>query len=136
MKAYIVSIAAIALAAGCQSSSTGATETADAEPDIRQGEEVNRVCFNNQIRNWRENDRKSVIVEKGVRDEYKLDLIGTCDPRDAFLSIGLVSRGGMSCLTRGDTLVTDDDFGGSCSIRRIYEWNEDAGEADAESEPS
>lgn len=135
MKTVIASTAAILLAAACQSAGTAdtaqdgdSTEIANAEPDVRQGEEVDRICFSSQIRNWRELDRKSVIVEKGVRDEYKLELIGTCDPSNAFMSIGLVSRGGMSCLSRGDRLVTDDSFGGSCSIRRIYEWHEDAAE--------
>jgi hypothetical protein len=41
-----------------------------------------------------------VIVEVGVRDEYKLDLIGACRARGRFhVEIGLVSRfGGGSCL--------------------------------------
>lgn len=107
-------------------------EVAEAKPDPRQGEEVNNICFTQQIRNWRELDNRSVIVEANVRDEYKLDLIGTCQPRDAFLNIGLISRGGGSCLSRGDTLVTDSRFNeGSCSIRRIYKWNKDAGQAEA-----
>jgi hypothetical protein len=106
-------------------------EVAEAKPDPRQGEEVNNICFTQQIRNWRELDNRSVIVEANVRDEYKLDLIGTCQPRDAFLNIGLISRGGSSCLSRGDTLVTDSRFNvGSCSIRRIYKWNKDAGQAE------
>jgi hypothetical protein len=117
------------LAAAC---TTPATETADATPDPRQGKEVRQICFNQQIRNWRENDRRSIIVEKGVSEEYKLDLVGTCQPGDAFLRIGLVSRvGAGTCLSSGDRLVTDADYDGSCSIRRIYEWNKDAGAATA-----
>lgn len=112
-------------AAGC---TTPLADTADATPDPRQGAEVRNICFQSQIRNWRENDRRSVIVEVGVRDEYKLDLIGACDPGDAFMNIGLVSRGGGSCLSTGDQLVTDSRYNdGSCSIRRIYEWHKDAG---------
>jgi hypothetical protein len=101
---------------------------ADAKPDPRQGEEVRRICFTQQIRNWRENDRDSVIVEVGTRDEYKLELIGTCQPQDAFTSIGLISGvGGGSCLSWGDKLVTDARYNdGSCMIRRIYKWNKDA----------
>lgn len=138
MKTYFLMSAAVLFAAACQSpagetdQSSETAELTEAEPDIRQGAEVNRICFRSQIRGWREHDRRSVIVEKGVREEFKLDLIGTCDPRDAFLSIGLVSTGGLSCLQRGDRLVTDDSFGGRCSIRRIYEWDEDAGEEVAE----
>lgn len=128
MKSYILAGAAVLMAAACQSPAGTDSEMADAEPDIRQGEEVSQICFSGQIRNWRENDRKSVIVEKTHNDEYKLDLIGTCDPTQAFTTVGLVTRGASSCLSRGDRLVTDENFGGSCSIRRIYKWNEDAGE--------
>lgn len=128
MKSYILAGAAVLMAAACQSSAGTDSEMADAEPDIRQGEEVSQICFNSQIRNWRELDRKSVIVEKNFNEEYKLDLIGTCDPTQAFTTVGLVTRGASSCLSRGDRLVTDEQFGGSCSIRRIYKWNKDAGE--------
>jgi hypothetical protein len=125
----LAAAAVAALFAGC---TTPPTEMADAKPDPRQGEEVRQICFTSQIRNWRENDNRSVIVEARVRDEYKLELIGTCQPRDAFTSIGLVSRGGGSCLSTGDTLITDARYNdGSCSIRRIYKWNKDAGVAQA-----
>ena len=126
---FILAACAAILMAGC---STPA-EQADATPDPRQGEEVRNVCFTQQIRNWRELDNRSVIVEVGVRDEYKLDLMGTCQPSDAFMSIGLVSRvGGGSCLSPGDKLVTDARYNdGSCSIRRIYKWNKDAAKAPA-----
>ncbi len=128
-KKFAIACSSVLLAAAC---TTPATETAEAKPDPRQGAEVRQICFNQQIRNWRENDRRSIIVEKGVNEEYKLDLIGTCEPDDAFLRIGLVSRvGGGTCLSSGDKLVTDSDIGGSCSIRRIYEWNKDAGAATA-----
>ncbi len=122
---YIVAASAAALfSAAC---TTPPAQMADAEPDPRQGEEVRNICFQSQIRNWRQLDNKSVIVEVGVHDEYKLELIGTCQPNDAFLQIGLVSRSGSSCLSTGDKLVTDARYNdGSCSIRRIYKWNEDA----------
>jgi hypothetical protein len=128
---YVLAAASSAFLIGA--CSTPATkDVADAKPDPRQGKEVRQICFNQQIRNWRENDNKSVIVEKGVRDEYKLELIGACQPQDAFLSIGLISRvGGGSCLSSGDKLVTDSRFDGSCSIRRIYEWHKDAGKETA-----
>jgi len=100
------------------------TKTADIKPDPRQGKEVKQICFSQQIRNWRENGSKSVIVEKGVHDEYKLDLIGTCEPDQAFLNIGFRSRGGGSCLSWGDQLQTDARFDGSCMISKIYEWHE------------
>lgn len=120
----LMAAAAAMLMAGC---ATPPAQEADTKPDPRQGEEVRNVCFSSQIRNWRELDNRSVIVEVGVKDEYKLELLGTCQPRDAFMSIGLVSRGGSSCLSTGDTLVTDSRYSdGTCSIRRIYKWNKDA----------
>jgi hypothetical protein len=129
MRYLVAACASALLAAAC---TTPPTETAEAKPDPRQGKEVRQICFNQQIRNWRENDRRSIIVEKAVRDEYKLDLIGTCEPEDAFLNIGLVSRvGGGTCLSTGDQLVTDTRYDGSCTIRRIYEWHKDATTASA-----
>lgn len=128
MKHILPVCAAALLMAACQTQTTDTTTAAEAKPDPRQGKEVNQICFSQQIRNWRENDRRSIIVEKGVKDEYKLELIGTCQPEDAFTSIGLVSRaGGGSCLSTGDRLVTDARYNdGPCSIRRIYEWHKDA----------
>lgn len=124
--------AAAMFAAAC--SSAPAAETADAKPDVRQGAEVRNICFQSQIRSWRELDNRSVIVEVGSSKEYKLELIGGCQPRDAFTQIGLVSRGGGSCLSTGDKLVTDERYGpAACSIRRIYEWNEDAKPTEAAS---
>jgi len=126
---YFVAACGTALLLGACSTAAN-TEKADAKPDPRQGKEVSQICFSQQIRNWRENDRHSVIVEKGMKEEYKLDLVGACQPDQAFTSIGLVSRvGGGSCLSSGDRLVTDARFNdGICSIRRIYEWNKDAGQ--------
>ncbi len=133
MKHIVLLAGAALLMAACETpASTAARKEAEAKPDPRQGKEVSQICFNQQIRNWRQNDRQSVIVEKGVRDEYKLDLIGTCEPDDAFTTIGLISRiGGGSCLSNGDKLVTDTRYDGACSIRRIYEWHKDAGKAPA-----
>ena len=126
---FLFAAAAGVLLAGC---ATPPADTADAKPDPRQGEEVKNICFAQQIRNWRALDNRSVLVEARMNDEYKLELLGTCNPRDAFLNIGLVSRGGSSCLSTGDQLVTDARYNdGSCSIRRIYRWNEDASRAPA-----
>lgn len=127
MKRILAACASTLFIAACATPSTEVA-AADAKPDARQGEEVRNICFQSQIRNWRTLDNRSVIVEVGVRDEYKLDLIGACQPRDAFTSIGLVSRiGGGSCLETGDKLITDARYNdGTCSIRKIYKWNKDA----------
>lgn len=125
---FLAACAATMFIAAC--SSTPAVETAKA-PDARQGEAVRNICFSSQIRNWRANDRTSLIVERGTKEEYKLDLMGACEPDDAFISIGLISRvPGGSCIETGDELVTDSRFnGGKCLIRGIYKWNKDAGKA-------
>jgi hypothetical protein len=104
--------------------STPAPTNVEAKPDPRQGKEVKQICFSQEIRNWRDNGRTSIIVEKGARDEYKLDLVGACNPDQAFLNVAFKSRGGGSCLTWGDQLLTDSHFGGSCIISKIYEWHE------------
>jgi hypothetical protein len=132
-KAIMAACASTLLIAACSTATD--TQTADAKPDPRQGEEVRQVCFSQQIRNWRtvKEHRRAVIIQKGLNEEYKLDLIGTCQPDDAFVNIGLVSRmGGGTCLTTGDKLITDARYNdGDCSIQRIYAWNEKANTAAA-----
>ncbi|MEZ5936987.1 MAG: DUF6491 family protein [Hyphomonadaceae bacterium] len=134
MKRVILGFAAALALGACQTSDT--SDTAQKEPDPRQGAEVRQVCFTSQIRSWKANDRRSVIVEKRRNEEYMLELAGACEPQDAFTSIGLVSRvGGGNCLTSGDRLVTDSRYdGGPCTIMNIYEWHADAGKADAPEE--
>ena len=58
-KATLAVCAATAfIAAAC---SSAPTQTADAKPDPRQGEQVKNICFQSQIRNWRKNDRRSIL---------------------------------------------------------------------------
>lgn len=61
MRHAIATFPAILLAA-C---ATAVADMAETRPDPRQGKEVNEICFSDQIRNWRANDNRSVIVEKG-----------------------------------------------------------------------
>jgi len=124
MKFLFAACTAALLLGACQ---TKAGDGAEAKVDARQGKEVSSVCFSQQIRNWKALDHTSIIVVKNRDEEFKLDLVGACQPEDAFTTIGLVSRvGGGSCLESGDQLVTDSRFNsGSCSIHRIYEWHAD-----------
>ena len=100
----------------------------------RQGEEVKQICFASSINGWREVDgeRSSVILTKGVSEDYKLDLSGICDLTYAFNSIATRTRG-SSCLTRGDDIIFNDGLSGinRCMIKKIYTWNP-AEEADAD----
>ena len=100
----------------------------------RQGEEVKQICFASSINGWREVDgeRSSVILTKGVSEEYKLDLSGICDLSYAFNSIATRTRG-SSCLTRGDDIIFNDGLSGMnrCMIKKIHKWNP-AEEAEAD----
>lgn len=138
LKTIVAACASALFLAGCSTAPAG-TAQAEKKPDPRQGKEVRSICFQSQIRNWKALDNRSIIVEKTFKEEYKLDLIGTCQPQDAFTTIGLISRiGGGSCLQAGDRLITDARYNdGSCSIREIYEWHKDAGKpASGEGAPS
>ena len=96
----LIPIALLLLIASCAS-----TVAKDPEPqlvDVRQGETVKQICFASSINGWREvkGQRHSVILTKGVRDEYKLDLSGVCDVSNAMMSIATRTRG-SSCALRG-----------------------------------
>jgi len=62
-------------------------------------------------------------LTKGVRDEYKLELSGTCDISKGMNSIATRTRG-SSCLGRGDEIIVSDGFSGTerCFIKKIYNW--------------
>lgn len=102
----------------------------DAKPkkvDPRQGEEVNQVCFNRTMDSWSpiEGENKALIVFDRRKEQYKLELIGTCDPEFAMMRIVTVSRGSSSCLSKGDKVITDADMdrNDSCTIMGIYKWH-------------
>jgi hypothetical protein len=130
MKSALALIGAATLATACQTAGDRAQVSAELEREIaaRQGEEVDRVCFAGNINGWRPLGRDAVLIRQSVRDWYKLDLIGTCEPEWAFNTIAIESRpSGASCLTPGDALTTDDrTVAGRCFIDAIHVWNEDA----------
>ena len=130
----LLTVSAAALAAAACQSPEAAERAAQnqAELDrliaVRQGPEVDRICFSGQINSWSELSRDSILLRRGVNDWYKVDLNGTCNPQWAFNSIALASRpSGTSCITPGDRITTDEpEIGGVCLIDAIYEWDEDA----------
>ena len=104
MISKLIPLSILLLIASCAS-----TVVTDSEPelvDVRQGEQVKQICFASSINGWREveGQRHSVILTKGVRDEYKLDLSGVCDVSNAMMNIATRTRG-SSCLTRGDEII-------------------------------
>lgn len=129
-------LAACASALAIGGCSSAPVETADAKPDLRQREEVTSVCFQSQIKDWRPNDHRSLIVHMNSNAEYKLQLIGSCNPRDNQLSIAFTNPSGGTCVQSGSTVrlmsglqQTAPDGprgGGSCAIQKIYKWDRDA----------
>ncbi|WOH39465.1 DUF6491 family protein [Thalassotalea fonticola] len=122
-KILIVTLA-LSLVSACVSNS----ETKEPQqPDPRQGEEVNQICFNRTMDSWSplEGENKALLVYDSRNDPYKLDLIGTCDPEWAMMRIATVSRGASNCLSRGDKIITDADMDrhDSCTIMKIYKWH-------------
>lgn len=129
-----------ALLAAC-STSPDTEESADWLNDARLGEKVDRICFTGSIDNFRAATRETVIVEKGVNDEYLLEMMGKCSDLDRAQSLSLDTFGGSSCLTKGDSIFAYDSVFGPdrtdmpamrCPIRGIYKWNEDALEDDGD----
>ena len=124
MTRQLITFSLLALLSACTSLPPESNREVEVSP--RQGEEVKQICFASSINGWREVDgeRSSVILTKGVSEEYKLDLSGICDLTYAFNSIATRTRG-SSCLTRGDEVVFDDGLSGinRCMIKKIYTWN-------------
>ena len=133
-------IAAILLAA-CTSTAEDAAETQDWTEDARLGDQVDRICFRDNIDNFRSATRNSVIVERGVNDEYLIETFSACFDLDNANSLSFDSFGGSSCLSKGDSIKayssafgpSESDFPSvDCPIKAIYEWNEDAAEDETE----
>lgn len=103
--------------------------------DPRRGEEVDRICFAQNINGWRsvKGEDDVVLLERGVNDWYRVELNGGCREsifRSA-ITIGIDSRpAGASCVSRGDVIVVKDSpgFTRRCMISRMYKWDEDAAE--------
>jgi len=130
MKSAIPALAAACLAAACAYTPQKSTDQAaiDAEIAARQGEAVDNICFTRDINGWRELGDSAVLVQKGVNDWYKLDLIGTCRPDQAFNAIAIRTRPSAGfCLSKGDTVTTyTTPMAEQCAISAIHKWDEKA----------
>jgi hypothetical protein len=123
---------------GCSQTTVTQVDPKPSLPNSQLGNEVKRICFASSINGWKEfnGERHSIILTKGVKDEYKLELSGFCDVTKAMSNIATRTRG-SSCLTRGDEIIVSDGFSGvdRCFIKKMYKWQSETLE-DTESESS
>ena len=106
----------------------GCNSTSQSENDevisARQGKEVSQICFASNIDGWKEleGETKALILTKSLNEEYKVELSGFCNTRNAMFGIATKTR--SSCLMKGDEIIMSDGLSGrdSCRILKIYEW--------------
>ena len=123
------------LLAACAATPEDTAEAEAWQSDARLGEKVDRICFTANVDNFREPTRQTVIVERGVNDEYLVETVGSCFDLDRAGSLAFDTLPGSGCITRGDNIIAfDSAFGPDrtgvppqrCPIKAIYEWDEDA----------
>jgi hypothetical protein len=133
----VISFSAVAMIAlgACATDGTSSRSDAIAKTlaDVRVGEEVDRICFTRGIDSFSEEKRNSVVLRRGVNDEY-LIVTRSCPNLDMARSLRLDSESG--CLRRLDNIrVYQSAFGPSdadrfafnrCPIDAIYKWDDDA----------
>ncbi len=111
-----------------------------AKADPRLGPEVDRICFQRSINGWStiDGDDDAIVLRRSVRDDYRVEYTGACRSSDFRFAqtIGIVGRPAGGCLTRGDRLLVEGpgDFVNRCLITQINEWDEDAGDEEADPE--
>ncbi|RIJ22238.1 hypothetical protein D1224_11830 [Henriciella barbarensis] len=125
---------------------TAIADTPNAGPDdylndVRLGEQVDRICFRDQINDFREGTSMTVIAERGVKD-YLIETTEECDELNGAQTVVLDGTfAGGRCVTTRDRISASQSYFGSdasnaaylCRIKAIYEWNEDALSADVAS---
>ena len=126
---------AIALAACASTADPGEpTELEKTLADPRNAGEVDRVCFTRGIDGFRDNKDQTVIVTRGVDDDYLL-VLRNCPQLDRAQSLGVGKTPG-SCLRRSDRIIVSEsifDVRGPgqvgllpCFVNGIYRWDENA----------
>lgn len=142
----LISLSAAALmalgACATDGQSTRSEAIAETLADVRVGEEVDKICFTRGIDSFSEEKRNSVVLRRGVNDEY-LVVTRSCVNLDMAQSLRLDSS--LGCLRRQDHIrVYQSAFGPSdadrfafdrCQIDAIYKWDDDAREGDVDDEP-
>lgn len=110
--------------------------------DPALGEQVDRICFNRNIRGFGDTTDRTVVLTRGVRDQYIVEVSGACRDLKFAQSVGIDSR--SSCITRGDYLLVsgsafslDDGTGlgpNRCLIQKMHKWDSKAKADDAETD--
>jgi len=103
------------------------------EKDVRLGPAVDKICFKRNIDGFRNATKDTVVLDAGVRDEYIVEVHGSCFNLRNAQAIQLDSN--LSCLSKFDNLIVYDSAFGTrtspnsverCSIKSIYKWDEKA----------
>lgn len=121
----------------------GASALADektdaAKPDPRIGETVNQICFAQTINGWKalKGVDDVVLLQRGVNDWYYVELQGYCPSRifQSAETIGIESKPGGGCLTKGDVIIVKDtaQFPSRCFVTKISKWDDKAKAPEAE----
>ena len=129
-------LAASALAAtlgACSATpARSSTDSVDVASDARVGEPVNQLCFASTIDNFKMPTRNSVVVEKGVNDEYLIETMGNCFDLQNAMSLSFDTFPGSGCISKGDSIFAYDSVFGPdemsmpamrCPIAQIYKWD-------------
>ena len=141
MKQFLIPLAIIGLSAcamDANSKGDQQNEAGEQTPDPRIGEAVDNICFQSGINGWKpvKGEDDVVLLEYGVRDWYRVELLGPCDESTLNFAqrIAIDSWPGSGCITRGDTIYVEDtsNFNRRCTITKIYKWDEDATAGDEE----
>ena len=131
MRIMLLAVSAV-LVVSAPSAVFAGEEGDEAKPDPRLGEDVNRICFPRNIRDWRtvKEEDNVVLLERGLNDWYRVQVIGPCNYRALRLTqtIALESRPSGACVSAGDTITLLDNTGFErrCAITQINKWDEDA----------
>jgi Family of unknown function (DUF6491) len=130
-----VLLAGVLALAACSSSALPGTAPvrggAQLAQDPRLGAVTDRICFTSSIDGFGATTRDTVVVNEG-RDDYLLEIFGSCLPLRSAQQIAFPERAG--CLRKGDRLIVSENISGlghgndagrtqACTVKSIYKWD-------------
>lgn len=91
-----------------------------------RGDAVDEICFEDEIRDWRDLETGQLLVERDAGDWYLIEMSENCSASASQLLTIIESVGRDNCLSAGSRV---DIFGGPdrqrCRFDSLYEWNPD-----------